>query len=274
MTGSKKQAPNDTAKRELGSPDNRVESHDAAEGVRLIAFNRPAVRNAFDTAMYLAVTQALLDADRDEGVRAVVITGRGAGFSSGQDLVEMAAIAAGTATEGSEQGFTGLLDALTEVSVPLLAAVNGVAVGLGFTMLAHCDLVLVDAAARLRVPFAELGVPAEAASSVLFPARMGWQHAARVLLTSDWIAADEAVELGMALRVCAAGTVVNETVALAARIASHPRAATRAITALMREGQRDLVRAANLREQAAFARLLGGAASAGTLAEFSAKTTP
>jgi enoyl-CoA hydratase/carnithine racemase len=274
MTGSKEQAPDDTANGELGSPDSRVESHDAAEGVRLIAFNRPAVRNAFDTAMYLAVAQALLDADRDEGVRAVVITGRGAGFSSGQDLVEMAAIATGTATEGSGQGFTGLLDALTEISVPLLAAVNGVAVGLGFTMLAHCDLVLIDAAARLRVPFAELGVPAEAASSVLFPARMGWQQAARILLTSDWIGADEAVALGMALRVCPAGTVLNETVALAARIASHPRAATRAITALMREGQRDLVRAANLREQAAFARLLGGAASAGALADFSAKTTP
>ena len=276
MTGSKEHTPNDndTANGELGSPESRVESDDVAEGVRLIAFNRPAVRNAFDTAMYLAVAQALLDADRDEGVRAVVITGRGAGFSSGQDLVEMAAIAAGTAMEGSGQGFTGLLDALTEVSVPLLAAVNGVAVGLGFTMLAHCDLVLVDAAARLRVPFAELGVPAEAASSVLFPARMGWQQAARVLLTSDWIGADEAVELGMALRVCPAGTVLNETVALAARIASHPRAATRAITALMREGQRELVRAANLREQAAFAQLLGGAPSAGTLAEFSAKATP
>ena len=224
--------------------------------------------------MYLEFTQALLDADRDESVGAVVITGRGAGFSSGQDLVEMAAMAAGTAVEGSGQGFTGLLDALTEISVPMLAAVNGVAVGLGFTMLAHCDLVLVDAAARLRVPFAELGVPAEAGSSVLFPARMGWQQAARILLTSDWIGADEAVDLGMALRVCPAGTVVDETVALAARIAAHPRAATRAITALMREGQRDLVRAANQREQAAFARLLSGVAGTGTLAEYGAKATP
>jgi enoyl-CoA hydratase/carnithine racemase len=133
--------------------------------------------------------------------------------------------------------------------------------------------VLIDAAARLRVPFAELGVPAEAASSVLFPARMGWQQAARVLLTSDWIGADEAVELGMALRVCPTGTVLDETVALADRIASHPRAATRAITALMREGQREMVRAANLREQGAFAQLLGGAASAGPLAGYSAKTT-
>ena len=265
MTGSEKQ---------VQSPGSRVDREDVTDGVRLIAFNRPAVRNAFDTALYLEFTQALLDADRDESVGAVVITGRGAGFSSGQDLVEMAAMAAGTAVEGSGQGFTGLLDALTEISVPMLAAVNGVAVGLGFTMLAHCDLVLVDAAARLRVPFAELGVPAEAGSSVRFPARMGWQQAARILLTSDWIGADEAVDLGMALRVCPAGTVVDETVALAARIAAHPRAATRAITALMREGQRDLVRAANQREQAAFARLLSGVAGTGTLAEYGAKATP
>jgi hypothetical protein len=77
----------------------------------------------------------------------------------------------------------------------------------------------------------------------------------------------------MALRVCPTGTVLDETVALADRIASHPRAATRAITALMREGQREIVRAANLREQGAFAQLLGGAASAGPLAGYSAKTT-
>ena len=182
----------------------------------------------------------------------MVLTGRGSAFTSGQDLVEMAAIATGTAVEGSGQGFTGLLDALTELSVPLLAAVNGVAVGLGFTVLAHCDLVLVDPSARLRVPFAELGVPPEAASSVLFPARMGWQQAARILLTSDWVSAAEAVDLGLALQVCAAGTTLEETIALAGRIAAHPRAATRAITALMRAGRHDLVHEANRREQAAF----------------------
>jgi enoyl-CoA hydratase/carnithine racemase len=250
---------------------SRIEIERPADGVRVIAFNRPEVRNAFDTPMYLEVTAALVEADADESVGAVVLTGRGTAFTSGQDLAEMAAIATGTAVEGSGQGFMGLLNAVTGLSVPLLAAVNGVAVGLGFTVLAHCDLVLVDRAARLRVPFAELGVPPEAASSVLFPARMGWQQAARVLLTSDWVSADEAVELGLALRVCDEGSTLAETVALAARIAAHPRNATRAITSLMRAGQRDLVLAANQREQAAFAQLLGGAATAGTLAKFAAK---
>jgi len=250
---------------------SEIEIDSPADGVCLIAFNRPEVRNAFNTPMYQSLTKALIEADGDPSVGAVVLTGRGSAFTSGQDLAEMAAIATGTAVEGAGQGFMGLLDALSTLEVPLLAAVNGVAVGLGFTALAHCDLVLVDHAARMRVPFAELGVPAEAASSVLFPARMGWQQAARILLTSDWVDATEAVELGIALEVCPHGTVVTKTVALAERIAAHPRAATRAITALMRAGQYDLVHAANRREQAAFSTLLSQAATGGALAEFAAK---
>ena len=251
---------------------SRIETTDVASGVRVLAFNRPEVRNAFDTAMYEEVTAALRAAESDaEGVGTVVLTGRGAAFTSGQDLAEMAAIATGTAVADAGQGFMGLLACLNELSVPLLAAVNGAAVGLGFTLLAHCDLVMVDARARLRVPFADLGVPPEAASSVLFPAAMGPQQAARVLLTSDWVSAGELVELGLALRVCEPGTVLDETVALAARIAAHPRGATRAITSLLRAARRDAVEAANRREQAAFATLLGTAVGGGALAEYAAK---
>jgi enoyl-CoA hydratase/carnithine racemase len=217
------------------------------------------------------VTAALREADGDEAVNAVVLTGRGGAFSSGADLHEMAAIATGTVVDGSDRGFQGLLDTLGSIEVPLLAAVSGVGVGLGFTVLAHCDLVLVDEGARLRVPFAELGVPPEAASSVLFPAVMGWQQAARVLLTSDWVDAEELVQLGLALRTCAPGAVLDETVALAIRVAAHPRAATRAITSLMRVARRDAVELANRREQAAFGQLLGAAVATGTLADFAAK---
>ena len=249
-------------------PYSRILIDEAALGVRVITLNRPEVRNAFDTAMYKEVTAALRDADSDATVGAVVLTGQGSAFTSGQDLSEMAAIASGTAVEGAGQGFMGLLDCLVDLSVPLLAAVNGVAVGLGFTLLPHCNLVLVDAGARLRVPFTELGVPPEAASSVLFPALMGWQQAARVLLTSDWVSAPELVELGLALKVCDAGTVLDETVSLAARIAAHPRAATRASTSLVRAARRDAVLEANRREQAAFGALLGAAVGSGPLAEF------
>ncbi len=252
----------------------RIESEDAAPGVRLLTFNRPEVRNAFDTAMYLELTAALRDADADQAVGAVVLTGGDGAFTSGADLGEMAAIATGAKVDGSDRGFQGLMETLGAIAVPLLAAVNGVAVGLGFTVLAHCDLVLVDREARLRVPFTELGVPPEAASSFLFPAAMGWQRAARVLLTSEWVDAEGLVELGLALQVCEPGTVRAETVALAARIAALSRSSTRAVTSLMRAARRDAVQEANRREQLGFKELLSGAARSGTLADFAARTSP
>ena len=187
----------------------------------------------------------------------------------------MAAIATGTAVEGAGQGFQGLLECVNGLSVPLLAAVNGVAVGLGFTLLAHCDLVLVDVEARLRVPFAELGVPLEAASSLLFPAAMGWQRAARVLLTSDWVAADELVELGLALRVCAPGPRCSTRRSISRRgsprIPAPPPGPSP--PSCGRPGATPS-QAANHREQAAFATLLGAAVGGGTLAEFAAKSPP
>ncbi len=229
--------------------------------VRVITFNRPHVRNAFDFSMYRAVTGALADAATDSAVRSVVLTGGGGSFSSGQDLDEMAAIAAGHGPPGVEAGFRGLLDAVAACPKPLLAAVTGPAVGLGFTLLAHCDMVLVGDSARLRVPFAELGVPAEAASSYLFPLRMGWQQAARLLLTGDWVSGREAVELGMALQVCPDDRVVEHTVALARRVAALPPDAVQAIKRLMWAAHADAVRAARAREDDAFRHALAAMAT-------------
>jgi enoyl-CoA hydratase/carnithine racemase len=138
---------------------------------------------------------------------------------------------------------------------PLLAAVHGVAVGLGCTLLGHADLVLVEEGTRLRAPFAELGVPPEAASSWLLPERMGWQRAAALLLASEWIDASEAVDAGLALRVCPVGTVLDETMDLARRIASFRPDATRRIKQLMTVARRPDVEAARAREEAAFADL-------------------
>ena len=248
----------------------RVEIEDAAPGVRIVAFNRPAVRNAFDTAMYREVTAALRAADTDKTVGAVVLTGRGSAFTSGQDLAEMAAIASGTAVEGAGQGFMGLLDCLIDLSVPLLAAVNGVAVGLGFTLLPHCNLVLVDAghACACRSP-SWVCPPRPRAASCSPPS---WGGSGRRRCCSPRTgSARELVELGLALQVCDEGTVLDETVALATRIAAHPRAATRASASLLRAARRDAVLEANRREQAAFGALLSTAVGSGTLAEFAGR---
>ncbi len=224
-------------------------------GVMSVVFDRPEVRNAFDRAMYRAVTGALSDALTDDGVRAVVLSGRGTAFCSGQDLKEMTAIATGGSRPDAGSGFQELLDVVVGFDKPLLAAVHGVGVGLGCSVLGHVDLVLIDEDARLRVPFAEMGVPPEAASSVLLPARMGWQRAAAALLASEWISASQAVESGLALRVCPAGTVLEETLALARTVASFPAHATREIKRLMLAGRGADVAEARRREEAAFAAL-------------------
>jgi enoyl-CoA hydratase/carnithine racemase len=240
--------------------DHRIDVEDG-DGVRVIAFDRPEVRNAFDLKMYEAVSSALDEASSDASIHAVVLTGRGKGFTSGQDLHEMAAIATGAAGPEAGKGFSHLLDSLQSFEKPLLAAVHGVGVGLGFTILGHVDLVLVDETARLRCPFAEIGVPPEAASSLLLPARMGWQPAAAALLASEWVDAHQAVESGIAWRVVPAGTVLEETLALARRIAAFPPHGVMEIKRLMMDGLRPAISAARRREESAFAALFADPAT-------------
>jgi enoyl-CoA hydratase/carnithine racemase len=225
-----------------------------SDGVRLVTFDRPEALNAFDSALYRAAGEVIDAARLDDDVKVVVVTGAGRAFSAGQDLKELERLAAG---EQVESGFPVLLDALCDFDKPLIAAVNGAAVGIGFTMLCHCDLVIVAASARMRTPFAELGVAPEAASSLLFPRRMGWQRAAHVLFTSAWLDSTQAVEYGIALEQVPDGEVVHRAMALAGEIATAPLASLRAIKATMLAGHRDDVLAARAREDAAFAAILG-----------------
>jgi enoyl-CoA hydratase/carnithine racemase len=223
-------------------------------GVRLLTLNRPQALNAFDSPLYRAAGAALGAARDDDDVKVVVVTGTGRAFSAGQDLDEMARLASG---EAVESGFPVLLEALQAFDKPLLAAVNGAAVGIGFTMLPHCDIVLAADGARFRTPFAEMGVPPEAASSLLFPARMGWQRAAEVLFTSPWLSADEAVDCGIALRTVPADDLIAHALDLATTIAAAPLPALRAIKGTMLAARADAVAAARAREEAAFAQVLG-----------------
>jgi enoyl-CoA hydratase/carnithine racemase len=234
--------------------DALVLADDPRPGVRLLTLHRSAARNAFDSALYRATAAALDAARADDGVKVAVLTGAGPAFSAGQDLDEMARIAAG---EPIESGFPVLLEALQAFDKPLVAAVNGPAVGIGFTMLPHCDLVLAAESARFRTPFAEMGVPPEAASSYLFPATMGWQRAAEVLFTSPWLSAEEAVACGVARRVVPDGELLAEALALAERVAAAPLQALRAIKSTMLAARADAVAAARRREERAFAEVLG-----------------
>ncbi len=233
--------------------------------VRLITIDRPDALNAFDSALYRGLAGALDAARADDSVHVVVITGVGRSFSAGQDLKEMARLAAGETTDA---GFPDLLEAVQAFDKPLLAAVNGFAIGIGFTILPHCDIVLVADSARFRTPFAELGVPPEGASSYLFPARMGWQRAASVLFTSAWLDAAQAVEYGIALARHPDDELLPRALELATSIAAAPLVALRAIKQAMMAAQAPAVVAARAREEAAFAELLGGADTSAALDAF------
>jgi len=229
------------------------------DGVAVITMNRPERKNAFTREQYELLADALKNADTNDDVRVVVLTGAGAAFSSGQDLKEMMELASGVASGSPSTskagGFTVLLDALEVFSKPLIAAVNGVAVGIGMTLLPFCDLVLIDETARMRVPFSELGVPPEAASSVLFADRIGWQRAAELLLTARWVDATEAVAIGLALRTTPAGEALSQSRELATTIASKSAYSTRVIKQLMVAGRGTRTQEARAREEALFADL-------------------
>jgi enoyl-CoA hydratase/carnithine racemase len=232
---------------------------DINDGVAVIIMNRPERKNAFTREQYELLAGALKNADTNDDVRVVVLTGAGAAFSSGQDLKEMMELASGVAsgspTTSKAGGFTVLLDALEVFTKPLIAAVNGVAVGIGMTLLPFCDIVLIDETARMRVPFSELGVPPEAASSVLFADRIGWQRAAELLLTARWVEATEAVAIGLALRTTPAGEALSQSRELATTIASKSAYSTRVIKQLMVAGRGTRTQEARAREEALFADL-------------------
>ena len=259
----------------------RIEDHDR---VRLLTLDRPEALNAFNAALYDAGRDALLAAAADDDVAVVVITGEGRAFSAGQDLLEMAGLAARMSGPGeglgSEDGaapasaFPAFVDALQAFPKPLLAAVNGLGLGIGFTMLAHCDLVFIAEGARLKTPFTSLGVAPEAASSYLFPMRMGWQRAARILFTSDWISAEEAVEVGIALQVCAPDALLPEALKLAGRIARMPISSLVTTKRVMLDAQLPHIRDARSREEAAFVTVMGGPANLEALTAFAEKREP
>lgn len=224
--------------------------------MRLATFHRPEALNAFDTDLYLSVAAALDAARTDDEVKVFVVTGEGRAFSAGQDLKEMTRLAGATNSEELVSGFPALVDALVAFDKPLVAAVNGLAIGIGFTMLPHCDLVLVSDEARFRTPFAELGVAPEAASSLLFPLVMGPQRGAYALFTGEWMSASEIVDCGIALSSHPTDEVVPAALALAHRIAAAPLGSLRAIKTTLLNGRREAVAAARACEDAMFSELL------------------
>lgn len=234
------------------------------DGVLLLTLNRPERRNAFNDLQYDDLRGALAEAQQDEGVRVVVITGAGVAFSAGQDIDEM----------GSGRSFTPFVDQLSVFDKPLMAAVNGVAVGIGLTLLPHCDIVYVGESARLRAPFTALGLVCEAGSSLLLPLVVGPQRAAELLLTARWIDAEQAVALGLATRVFPDEELLPAALATARDIAAQPPAAVQQTKRLLLATRVEALQAARAREDIVQARRLGSPENVAAIRAFQQKRKP
>jgi enoyl-CoA hydratase/carnithine racemase len=247
-----------------------VENHGR---VQLLRLDRHAARNAFDEALYDATADALIDAAADRDVAVVVLTGTGDAFSAGTDLKEMAQRASGQLTAG-HHGFAGLVDELAAFPKPLIAAVNGLAVGIGATLLGFADLVFLADTARLRCPFTSLAVAPEAASSATFPRLLGRQHATWFLMSSEWITAAEAHAMGLAFRVCPPEDLLAEALRHAQVLAAKPISSLVATKRTIVEPLRVEIAAARERENEAYRALYGAPANLEALRAFAERRPP
>ncbi|WP_062262219.1 enoyl-CoA hydratase/isomerase family protein [Endozoicomonas arenosclerae] len=188
------------------------------DGVLILTLNRPKKKNAFSREQWVDFTLALKEAQSDDSVAAVLLTGAGNDFSSGTDLNDFT-----TPMEPGEiHPFDACALAMVEFDKPLIAAAKGIAIGGGATLLLHCDVVYVGESLRLRFPFTSLGLVPELASSYLLTTIVGQRKATEIMLRSEWINAERAAELDLVTEVCSDETLFESALASAKDIAKWP----------------------------------------------------
>lgn len=224
--------------------DVEVRSED---GVLIVTLNRPDKKNAISAAMYATMAEAVLLAQRSGDIGAVLLTGAGGNFTSGNDIgLFVEAEATGAPRESAAAPF---LQAVVGLGKPLVACVSGHAVGIGATVLIHCDYVVATDDARIRFPFVDLGLCPEFASTLLLQQTVGRSKASEWLLLGAPIPAAEAQQAGLVNRVMPAALALEEATSVAKRLAAKPRQALAATRALIRDAGETLVRE-RLRQEA------------------------
>ncbi len=238
-----------------------------AKGVTTLTIDRPDKRNAITGAMYTALAEAFEAADADAAVHVIVLTGGPTLFTAGNDLADF--LDRPPTTEEAP-GYR-FMQALSGCRKPVVAAVCGPAIGIGTTLLLHCDLVYVAADARLSTPFVPLGLVAEFASSLLMPLRLGHAQAAEWLLQARTFSGTEAAAQGLANAALPAADVLPTAQAAAARLAALPPGALQDTKALMRRPTQAAVREALLAEAVLFAQRLQSAEAKAAFGAFLSK---
>lgn len=203
-----------------------------AEGVLEVTFARPEKKNALTNAMYRAARSALERAQSDHDVRVVLFTSEGDAFTAGNDLGDFSNVSSG---QGEEPQAHHFIEALGRAEKPIVAAVPGLAVGVGTTMLLHCDLVYVAENAKLAAPFVNLALVPEAASSLLLPLRIGYVRAFGMFALGEAISGTEAAALGLANKALPQAEVLTAARSAAAALAKKPAGSLIATKKLMRD---------------------------------------
>ena len=241
-----------------------------ADGVLTVTIARPEKKNALTLAMYQALSDAIQLARADATVRALLITGQAGVFTSGNDLQDFLQ----HTPNGEAAPVLLFMRAMLDCEKPIIAAVTGPAIGIGTTLLLHCDLVYVAEDARLGTPFVNLGLVPEFASSLLLPRLMGYAQAAEKLLLGDTFSGTEAVRLGLANAALPAGAVLEHARAVARRFTTLPFSAVLASKRLLRAGLRDQIDATIKAEMAVFIERLRSAEAREALQAFLEKRRP
>jgi enoyl-CoA hydratase/carnithine racemase len=227
---------------------------ETANGIARVEIARPEKKNAITVAMYQQLADALTAANADSQVRAIVIHGQPEIFTAGNDLEDFMAHA--TREHGPDAPVFKFQRALSGSEKPVIAAVNGAAVGIGTTMLMHCDLVYCGDSAMFSMPFVSLGLCPEFASSLLVPLAAGYHRAAEKLLLSEPISAEEAVEMRLVNRILPPGEVLAFAKRQAARFTQLPPSSVRETKRLLRANWKTAIEKTNLEESQSFGRML------------------
>jgi enoyl-CoA hydratase/carnithine racemase len=246
-----------------------------ADGILTIEFNRLARKNAITTGMYQAMADALVEADKDPQVRAVLITGKPEIFTAGNDLDDFLRNAAPVpGVPNEDRSVFQFMRALSGISKPVVAAVSGAAIGIGTTMLMHCDLVYAADNARFSLPFTQLGLCPEFASSLLLPQLAGYPRAAEKLMLGEAFGAQEAFEMGLLSKVLPAAEVRAYAQQQAAKLAALPAASIRATKTLMKRPRTQVIGEHLAVESAQFAAMLQGPEAKEAFTAFFEKRKP
>ncbi len=204
-------------------------------GILVIEFNRPEKKNSITAAMYQIIADALKDAQTDARVRVILFCGKQDAFTAGNDLEDF--LNSDKQGELAGRPVAQFMFQLTAATKPVIAAVAGVAVGIGTTMLLHCDLVYAADNAKFSMPFAKLGLCPEFCSSVLLPQAVGYQRAAEKLFLGESFSAQEAYEMGMVNKVLPLDELLRFAMAQAAKLTLLPASSLRVTKSLMKSGQ-------------------------------------